>query len=62
VVDGQVVFSKAQTGRFPVDGEVEQLFASLKPDAKRPEDEDPKSPGRSGAEGVLSRLAGKLRN
>jgi len=29
-VAGQLIFSKATTGRFPIDGEVEALFAALK--------------------------------
>jgi len=27
IVDGELLFSKAATGRFPLDGEVEALFA-----------------------------------
>jgi hypothetical protein len=27
VRDGKVIFSKAQTGRFPADNEVEEIFA-----------------------------------
>jgi len=30
IVDGQLVFSKSQTGRFPVDGEVEDKIAAIK--------------------------------
>jgi hypothetical protein len=33
VVDGKLIFSKARSGRFPVEGEVEGLFAALKPGA-----------------------------
>jgi hypothetical protein len=29
-VDGKLIFSKATTGRFPVEGEVEDAFASLR--------------------------------
>jgi hypothetical protein len=36
VVDGQLIFSKAEVGRFPVNGEVEDLFATLKPLPGRP--------------------------
>jgi len=27
---GELIFSKSQTGRFPLDGEVEKSFAALK--------------------------------
>jgi hypothetical protein len=27
--DGKLIFSKSQTGRFPLDGEVEDLFGAL---------------------------------
>jgi selT/selW/selH-like putative selenoprotein len=30
VVDGKVIFSKAQTGRFPADNEVEDIFAKAR--------------------------------
>jgi hypothetical protein len=30
VVDGKLIFSKAATGRFPLDDEVEDDFAELK--------------------------------
>jgi hypothetical protein len=30
VVDGIVIFSKADTGRFPLDDEVEEIFAKLR--------------------------------
>ncbi|MBV8772996.1 MAG: Rdx family protein [Deltaproteobacteria bacterium] len=30
VVDGKVIFSKSQAGRFPVDNEVEDAFAELR--------------------------------
>jgi hypothetical protein len=29
IVDGDVIFSKAVTGRFPLEGEVEEIFAKL---------------------------------
>ena len=29
VADGVVIFSKAATGRFPLEGEVEEIFAKL---------------------------------
>ncbi len=72
LVDGQVIFSKAQAGRFPVDGEVEDLFAALKPAAKTSPDKtsaaktpaaDPsKEQSGGGQAGILRRLTDKFRN
>jgi len=53
-----VIFSKAQAGRFPSEGEVEELFESLKSNANPSKPEKPKSSDRS----VLSRVVDKLRN
>jgi hypothetical protein len=69
VLDGQLIFSKAEVGRFPVDGEVEDLFAALKPSAKASPPEAPASrppqeqSGEGAAErpGMLRRLTDKLR-
>jgi predicted Rdx family selenoprotein len=30
IADGKLIFSKAESGRFPVDGEVEQAFAAMR--------------------------------
>jgi selT/selW/selH-like putative selenoprotein len=30
IVDGKLIFSKAKSGRFPVDNEVEDHFAKIK--------------------------------
>ena len=30
LVDGKLIFSKQQSGRFPLDGEVEDIFGALK--------------------------------
>jgi predicted Rdx family selenoprotein len=30
IVDGRKIFSKAGTGRFPIDGEVEESYAKLR--------------------------------
>ena len=62
VVDGQVIFSKAKSGRFPVEGEVENLFAALKPDTKAGDTESTKEQGSGGRAGVLRRLSDKFRN
>lgn len=56
LVNGKVVFSKADKGRFPVDGEVEEIFAALK-EGREPRPVEEKRP-----EGFISRALGKLRN
>jgi hypothetical protein len=65
LVNGELIFSKAKAGRFPVDGEVEDLFAALKPAtktsaAKTPATESPTE--QSGRAGMLRRLTDKFRN
>jgi hypothetical protein len=67
LVDGQVIFSKAEIGRFPVDGEVEDIFAKLKPAAKRSAAQAPaadpvKEQSGSVRASVLRRLTDKFRN
>lgn len=62
VVDGTVIFSKAKAGRFPVEGEVEELFAALKPGARPSDAEPPKQRGSGGRAGVLGRLTDRFRN
>jgi hypothetical protein len=67
LLDGQVIFSKAQAGRFPIDGEVEEIFVALKPDAKTSTAakvcaSDPPKEQNGGKAGVLRRLADKFRN
>jgi len=67
VVDGQLIFSKAEVGRFPVDGEVEDRFATLKPSAKTSAEKTPTaqpSEEQSGGSraGMIRRLTGKFRN
>jgi hypothetical protein len=57
LVNGKLVFSKANTGRFPVDGEVEEMFAALKEGREPKPVEEKKRP-----EGFISRALGKLRN
>jgi hypothetical protein len=56
IVNGKLVFSKSSTGRFPVDGEVEEIFAALK-EGREPAPVEIKKP-----EGFLERVLGKLRN
>jgi hypothetical protein len=67
VVDGELIFSKAKVGRFPVDGEVEDLFGALKPAAKtpaakRPATEPHEEQSGGGRAGMLRRLTDKFRN
>jgi selT/selW/selH-like putative selenoprotein len=56
VVDGQVIFSKKEAGRFPAEGEVEERFADLKA-GKRPPSEKKRRPP-----GLLRRIVGRLDN
>jgi len=56
IVNGRLVFSKASAGRFPVDGEVEEIFAALKEGREVPPVEEKKP------QGFVERMLGKLRN
>jgi len=56
LVNGKVVFSKSSTGRFPVDGEVEEIFAALK-EGREPAPVEVKKP-----EGFVGRILDKLKN
>jgi hypothetical protein len=56
LVDGKLLFSKANTGRFPIDGEVEEIFAALK------EGREPRAVEQKRPMGFISRALGKLRN
>lgn len=52
-----LVFSKAKTGRFPVEGEVEAMFEALRDGKPLPDaQEAPKSSG------LVNRILDKLRN
>jgi hypothetical protein len=62
-----LIFSKAAVGRFPVDGEVEGLFAALRPAGGKPPGnaapgEPPDEEDDGGRSGMLRRLADKFRN
>ena len=66
-MDGRVIFSKAEAGRFPTDGEVEEIFAALKPDAKTSAESAPAAKtaderGYGGRSGILRRMADRFRN
>lgn len=54
LVDGRVVFSKAQVHRFPAEGEVEQRIALLKAGKELPPLE------ASPPTGIVGRVLGKL--
>jgi selT/selW/selH-like putative selenoprotein len=56
IVNGRLVFSKSSTGRFPVDGEVEEIFAALK------EGREPAPVEIKKLEGFVERILAKLRN
>ena len=56
IVNGRLVFSKSSAGRFPVDGEVEEIFAALK-DGREPTPVEEKKPA-----GFVNRVLGKLRH
>ncbi len=56
LVNGKLVFSKSSVGRFPVEGEVEEIFAALK-EGREPVPVEIKKP-----EGFVSRILDKLRN
>jgi len=56
LVNGKLVFSKSSTGRFPVEGEVEEIFAALK-EGRDPAPVEVKKP-----EGFVGRILDKLRN
>jgi len=67
LVDGQLIFSKATAGRFPVDGEVEDLFAARKagaesPAAKASAAAPPTDQSGGGRSDMLRRLTDKFRN
>lgn len=56
VVNGRLVFSKSSTGRFPLEGEVEEIFAALK------EGREPPPAKESKPQGFIGRVLGKLKN
>jgi hypothetical protein len=67
VADGQLIFSKAEAGRFPTDGEVEEIFARLKPGAEpsagsAPAGDAADEPGDGRRSRILRRMADRFRN
>jgi hypothetical protein len=55
IVGDRLVFSKAETGRFPVEDEVEEIFEAIR-DGKEPPKPAPAKPG------FVGRMIDKLRN
>jgi len=54
LLDGELIFSKSQTGRFPLDGEVEERFAAVRGGKELP-------PLQAAKPGVVGKILGKLR-
>ncbi len=57
IADGHLIFSKAATHRFPLDGEVEAIFAALKAGKEPPPPLEAPVP----KPGIVGRLVSKLR-
>ncbi len=57
LINDQLVFSKAKTGRFPIEGEVEAIFEAIR-DGKEP----PATPDEPRSAGFAKRIFDKLRN
>lgn len=55
LVHGELIFSKSQAGRFPLDGEVEVRFAALKGGKQLP-------PLETAKPGVVGKILSKLRS
>lgn len=55
LVDGKLIFSKAQVHRFPADGEVEQRYTMLKEGKELPPLDASAAPT-----GIVGRVLGKL--
>ena len=54
LVQGDLIFSKSEVGRFPIDGEVEGRFAALKGGKELP-------PLEAAKPGVVGKILNKLR-
>jgi selT/selW/selH-like putative selenoprotein len=57
LINDALVFSKAKTGRFPVDGEVEAIFEALRAGKELPAPAEPPK-----TTGFVNRIFDKLRN
>jgi len=56
LINDQLVFSKAKTGRFPIEGEVEAIFEALRDGKEPPAVEEPKPSG------FVNRILSRMRN
>ncbi len=54
LIHGELVFSKSEVGRFPIEGEVEKRFAALKAGKELP-------PLEAAKPGVVGKILSKLR-
>jgi hypothetical protein len=54
LIDGDLIFSKSQIGRFPIDGEVEERFVALKNGTELP-------PLAQSKPGLAEKILGKIR-
>lgn len=54
LAEGNLLFSKSESGRFPIEGEVEERFAALKSGKELP-------PLEAAKPGVVGKILGKLR-
>jgi hypothetical protein len=59
IVEGRLIFSKSSAGRFPIEDEVEQIFAALKEGREIPA--APSAPEKK-QEGFVARVIGKIKN
>ena len=57
IVDGRLIFSKSQAGRFPIEDEVEEIFEAIKNGKEPPGTKEAEKPS-----GFIQRVLGKLSN
>lgn len=58
IVDGRLIFSKADRGRFPLDNEVEEIYQALRDGRPIPDTQS----SATRPSGFLRRMASKLHN
>ena len=56
-MDGRLIFSKSQEGRFPIEDEVEEIFEAIKNGNEPPAVKEAERPS-----GFVQRILGKLMN
>ena len=61
-MNGRLIFSKAQSGRFPLDDEVEETFEALRDGRPLPAAESKAREVQPRPAGFLNRVLGKLRD